>query len=57
MNRIIFALAALLSAPFAVLRAADTVPKHAVVSYGPSPHQLMDICVPTNGAGPFPVVI
>jgi len=32
-------------------------PTKADVSYGPEPHQLMDICLPPNGAGPFPVVL
>jgi acetyl esterase/lipase len=27
------------------------------VSYGPSPHQLLDIYLPSNAVGPFPVVI
>jgi hypothetical protein len=32
-------------------------PTYADVSFGPSPHQLMDIFVPPQGSGPFPVVI
>jgi hypothetical protein len=51
--------------PLAVLAAttttfcagADPVPTHADVSYGPSPHQLMDIHLPPKGNGPFPVVL
>ena len=37
-------------------RAADPVPTHADVSYGPHPHQLLDIYLP-EGNGPFPVLI
>ncbi|MEI7730059.1 MAG: hypothetical protein WCO56_10835 [Verrucomicrobiota bacterium] len=37
--------------------APKPVPTHADVAYGPSPRQLMDIHVPTNGSGPFPVLI
>jgi hypothetical protein len=37
--------------------APNPVPTHADVSYGPSPHQLMDIHLPTSGSGPFPVLI
>lgn len=33
------------------------VPTHADVSYGPSPHQIIDIHLPTTGSGPFPVLI
>ena len=33
------------------------VPVAADVSYGPHPHQLLDIYVPTKGNGPFPVLI
>ena len=33
------------------------VPTKADVSYGPHPDQLMDIYVPPQGTGPFPVVI
>src|SRR5271156_644115 len=32
-------------------------PTKADVSYGPNPHQLLDIYVPPQGTGPFPVVI
>jgi hypothetical protein len=41
----------------AVDAAPKPVPTHADVSYGPSPHQLMDIHLPTTGKGPFPVLI
>ena len=56
----------LLLAPMSALHAVDApsktappkpVPTHADVSYGVSPHQLMDIYLPTNGGGPFPVLI
>jgi hypothetical protein len=33
------------------------VPTHADVAYGTSPHQILDIHLPTNGSGPFPVLI
>ncbi|OWK38007.1 hypothetical protein [Fimbriiglobus ruber] len=39
------------------LCAAPPAPAHADVSYGPSPHQILDIYVPTKGTGPFPVLI
>lgn len=32
-------------------------PTHADVSYGPHPHQLLDVFLPPRGTGPFPVVI
>jgi acetyl esterase/lipase len=32
-------------------------PTGADISYGPHPHQVMDIYVPPQGAGPFPVVM
>jgi len=32
-------------------------PSKADVSYGPHPHQTLDLYLPTEGAGPFPVVI
>ena len=33
------------------------VPTKADVSYGPDPHQLLDIHIPPNGPGPFPVIL
>ena len=33
------------------------VPVAADVSYGPHPHQLVDIYVPATGSGPFPVLV
>jgi hypothetical protein len=33
------------------------VPTHADVSYGPHPHQIMDVHLPGEGTGPFPVLI
>jgi non-ribosomal peptide synthetase component F len=33
------------------------IPTKADISYGPFPHQLLDIYVPPQGAGPFPVVL
>jgi hypothetical protein len=32
-------------------------PARADISYGPDPHQLMDLYLPPDGAGPFPVVL
>lgn len=32
-------------------------PTHPDVSYGPSPHQIMDVHLPANGGGPSPVLI
>ena len=40
-----------------LVAATKPVPTHADVAYGPSPHQLMDIYVPPDGNGPFPVLI
>lgn len=41
----------------AVAGAAEPKPTHADVSYGPHPHQLMDIYLPPGGGGPHPVVL
>src|SRR5258708_2609012 len=32
-------------------------PTKADVSYGPHPHQIMDIYVPPQGSGPYPVLL
>ncbi len=40
-----------------VIAAARAVPTAADIAYGPHPHQVMDIYVPPQGEGPFPVVI
>jgi hypothetical protein len=37
--------------------AAKPVPSKADVPYGPHPHQLLDVYLPPQGKGPFPVVI
>lgn len=37
--------------------AANPAPAHADVPYGAHPHQLMDIHIPPQGEGPFPVVL
>ena len=37
--------------------APPRVPTHADVAYGPHPHQILDIYLPTNGTGPYPVMI
>ena len=38
--------------PNLVGAAADPAPTHADVSYGPHPHQLIDIYLPPKGDGP-----
>jgi len=40
-----------------LLAAPKPPPTKADVSYGPHPHQLLDIYTPPQGAGPFPVVL
>lgn len=37
--------------------AAPKAPNHADLPYGNHPHQIMDIYLPTEGSGPFPVLI
>lgn len=37
--------------------AANPTPTHADVSYGVSPHQILDIYLPANSTGPFPVLL
>lgn len=39
------------------ISAPDAVPTHADVSYGPKPHQLIDIYLPPKNTGPYPVVL
>jgi acetyl esterase/lipase len=48
-------LALLLTAALAL--AADPGPTHADVSFGPHPHQLLDIYLPKDGPKPYPVLI
>ena len=36
---------------------AKVAPTRADVSYGPKPHQLLNVYVPPQGKGPFPVVL
>ena len=36
---------------------ADPRPVHADVPYGPHPHQLIDIYVPSKGRGPYPALL
>ncbi len=60
MKHIIFTLLAFLLAPLSALHAAEAlkpIPAQADVSYGPSPHQRMDIHLPKIGDGPYPVLI
>jgi acetyl esterase/lipase len=40
-----------------LLGLADPKPAHADVSYGPHPHQLIDIYLPSKGRGPYPVLL
>lgn len=61
-NRNFIFTASLLFAPFimgtlAFCAVPKPIPTQADVTYGPSPHQLMDIYLPTNGVGPFPVLL
>src|SRR5580704_1568230 len=60
-NKLVFALAlgglALTTVVAGVTAAADPAPTQADVSYGPPPHQLLDIYLPPKGAGPYPVVL
>ena len=51
-----FVVACLFLALGRVLCAADPKPTYAAISYGPHPHQLLDIYVP-EGTGPFPVLL
>ena len=49
---------AALAAGLLQLRAVPPpVPTHADVAYGPHPHQIMDLYLPTKGSGPYPVQI
>lgn len=48
---------ALLVTAVAFGAAPKVAPVAADVSYGPHAHQLLDVYVPTKGAGPFPVLI
>ena len=47
----------LLLALTGALWAAESVPTHANVSYGPHEHQLIDIYLPKKGTPPFPAVL
>ena len=53
----LMALAALAAETTSLYAAPKPVPAHADVSYGLSPHQLIDIHLPTKGSGPFPILI
>lgn len=37
--------------------APSPMPTHADVSFGPHPHQLLDIYLPKKGTGPFPAIL
>jgi acetyl esterase/lipase len=61
-NKLVFALTvggvALATAAAGVaVGAPNPAPTHADVPYGPSPHQRIDIYLPPNGRGPYPVVL
>ena len=43
--------------PSNVLAGPKPIPTKADVSYGPHPHQLMDVFIPPTGGGPCPVVL
>ena len=43
--------------PWILLAGPAPVPAKADVSYGPHPHQIMDIHIPPNGTSPFPVIL
>ena len=51
------AAAQLLAAMPALTLSAAPAPSHADVSFGPHPHQLLDVYTPTNRSGPFPVLV
>ncbi len=53
----LMALAALSAESGTLCAASKPVPTHADVFYRPSPHQIIDIHLPTKGRGPFPVLI
>lgn len=57
MNKIILLLICLMMVSRCALAASPPVPTVADVAYGPSPRQVLDVFVPTNGAGPFPVLL
>jgi hypothetical protein len=50
-------LIALTVSPTEILAVPKAVPTHADVAYAPSPHQILDVDLPTNGTGPAPVLI
>jgi acetyl esterase/lipase len=52
----VLALAVLVPAPLAA-QPPRPLPTHADVSYGPHRHQLIDIHLPTNGKGPYPILL
>jgi acetyl esterase/lipase len=54
---VLWSLAVCFLAARAGLAANPPAPTAADVSYGPSPVELLDIYVPTDGKGPFPVLI
>jgi len=43
--------------PQPAAKPAEPAPSFADVSFGPHPHQLLDIWLPKDGSGPFPVVL
>ena len=62
MTQLRFKLTAMILATFAIaaticLAAPMPAPAKADVSYGPHPHQLLDVYLPSKGDGPFPVLV
>jgi hypothetical protein len=53
---LVFLMAFIISAS-SLLAGPKPVPTKTDVSYGPDPHQIMDIYVPPTGVGPFPVLL
>ncbi len=56
-RRLTLALLCLVLALGSTVWAAKPVPTKADIAFGPHPHQLLDIYLPPEGKGPFPVVI
>jgi len=54
---IVGAVALVLVAAGVAVGAPDPAPTHADVSYGPHPHQRVDVYLPPGGGGPSPVVL
>lgn len=55
-SRLTLLLACVCLASAGAARCADPAPTYADISYGPNPHQLVDVYLP-EGDGPFPVLL